>query len=114
MNIQSEIDFFVELGVVDKARFVCRLIFEIAEETRAGEGASAPYMRFAHELNQRLVRFCYQILSEDGARPADEVMIRMLLGARADKVAERLVHNSYRRVLTGFDSFDTTVLLGKA
>ena len=113
MNIQSEIEFFADLGAVDKARFVCRLIHEIAEETKAGDGASAPHMRFALELNQRLARFCYQILSEDAARPADDVVIRMLLGARADKAAERIVQNAYRRVLNGFDTFDTTVLISK-
>jgi len=35
----------------------------------------------------------------------------MLLGTRADKKAERIVQNAYRRVLTTFESFDTTVLL---
>jgi exoribonuclease II len=90
------------------------LIHEIAEETKAGEGAGAAYMKFAHELNQRLARFCYQILSEDATRPADEVIIRMLLGTRADKAAERIVQNAYRRVLNGFESFDTTVLLNKS
>jgi hypothetical protein len=113
MNIQSEIEFFAELGGMDKARFVCRLIFEITEETKAGEGAQAAYLRFAHELNQRLVRFCYQMLSDDASRPADDVILRMLLGARSDKVAERLIHKAYRRVLDGFESFDTTVLPGK-
>jgi hypothetical protein len=62
-------------------------------------------------MNQRLARFSYQLLSEDAARPQDDVMIRMLLGARADKDAERIMQNAYRRVLTGFESFDTTVLL---
>jgi hypothetical protein len=38
-------------------------------------------------------------------------MIRMLLGTRADKSAERIIRNAYRRVLTSFESFDTTVLL---
>jgi hypothetical protein len=35
----------------------------------------------------------------------------MLLGTRADKNSERIVHNAYRRVLLGFESFDTTVLM---
>jgi hypothetical protein len=50
-------------------------------------------------------------MSEDTARPADDVVIRMLLGHRADKNAERIMQNAYRRVLTSFESFDTTVLL---
>jgi hypothetical protein len=38
-------------------------------------------------------------------------VIRMLLGARADKNAQRIVQSAYRRVLTSYESFDTTVLL---
>ena len=60
---------------------------------------------------QRLARFSYQLLSEDSARPPDDIMIRMLLGTRADKSAERIMQNAYRRVVTSFESFDTTVLL---
>jgi hypothetical protein len=111
MNIQSEIEFFSDLGLVDKARFVARLIFEIAEEAKTGDGNDATRLRFANEMNQRLARFAYQILGEDLGRPQDDVVIRMLLGARADKNAERIMQNAYRRVLTGFESFDTTVLL---
>ena len=67
--------------------------------------------RFANEMNARLARFMYQLLGEDASRPQDDVVIRMLLGARADKTAQRIMQNAYRRVLTGFESFDTTVLL---
>ncbi len=113
MNIQSEIEYFSDLGVIDKARFVTRLIFEIAEEAKvgSGDGSDALRLRFANELNQRLARFGYQLMSEDPARPQDDVMIRMLLGGRADKQIERMVQNAYRRVLGNFESFDTTVLL---
>jgi len=38
MNIQSEIEFFSDLGLVDKARFITRLICEIAEEAKIGNG----------------------------------------------------------------------------
>jgi hypothetical protein len=113
MNIQSEIEFFSDLGLVDKARFVARLIYEVTEEAKVGasDGSDASRMRFANEMSQRLARFSYQLLSEDTARPQDDVVIRMLLGTRADKDAERIMQNAYRRVLTGFESFDTTVLL---
>ncbi len=113
MNIQSEIEYFSDLGVVDKARFMTRLVYEIAEEAKigAGEGGDAARFRFANEINQRIARFAYQLMSEDPGRPADDVVIRMLLGARADKQAERIVQNAYRRVLGNFESFDTTVLL---
>jgi len=113
MNIQSEIEFFSDLGIIDKARFITRLMIEVTEEAKvgAGDGHDLIRYRFAAEINQRLARFSYQLLSEDAARPADEVVIRMLLGARADKNAERIMQNAYRRVLMGFESFDTTVLL---
>ena len=113
MNIQSEIEFFSDLGLVDKARFVTRLIFEIAEEAKvgAGDGNEASRLRFAGEMMQRLARYTYQLLGEDPARPQDDIVIRMLLGKRADANAERIMQNAYRRVLTSFESFDTTVLL---
>ena len=113
MNIQSEIEFFSDLGLIDKARFITRLVMEIADEAKvgAGDGHDLSRLRFANEISQRLARFSYQILSEDTARPADDVVIRMLLSARADKNSQRIVQNAYRRVLTGFESFDTTVLL---
>jgi hypothetical protein len=113
MNIQSEIEFFSDLGLVDKARFITRLICEVAEEAKVGSGDSGDAVRFkfANEMTQRLARFAYQLLGEDAARPQDDVMIRMLLGGRADKNAQRIMHNAYRRVLTSFESFDTTVLL---
>src|SRR6202171_3716984 len=113
MNIQSEIEFFSDLGLVDKTRFVVRLIVEVVEEAKvgAGDGNDEVRLRFAKEMNQRLARFAYQILSEDISRPQDDVVIRMLLGARADKNAERIMQNAYRRVLTGFETFETTGLL---
>ncbi len=110
MNIQSEIEFFTDMGLVDKARFITRLICEISDEAKLS-GSDAAQLRFAIEINQRLARFSYQILSEDAARPPDDVVIRMLLGTRTDKNAERIVQNAYRRLLNTFESFETTVLL---
>jgi hypothetical protein len=80
----------------------------------AGDGQDLSRLKFATEINQRLARFSYQLLSEDVSRPTDDVVIRMLLGARADQNAERIMQNAYRRVLTGFETFDTTVLLPSA
>ena len=39
-------------------------------------------------------------------------MLRMLLAPRADKVAEKLVFNAYARAIQGFESYDTTLLMG--
>jgi exoribonuclease II len=116
MNIQSEIDFFIELAQIDKARFLCRIALEVAAEAKLGgtEANDPLRLRFINEINQRLIRFAYQILSEDPNRPADDIVMRMLLGARTDKRAERIVHSAYGRVLHAFESFDTTVLLNNS
>jgi len=113
MNVQSEIEFFADLCLMDKARFVMRLIIEVHDEAKVGEGSAqaTTRLKFAAEMSQRLARFAFQLLSEDAARPADEVVIRMLLAPRADPSSERIIQNAYRRVLTGFETFDTTVLL---
>jgi hypothetical protein len=38
-------------------------------------------------------------------------VLRMLLSPRADKVAERMIVNAYKRAIHGFESFGTTVLM---
>ena len=117
MNLQSEIEYFTELRLIDKARLLNRFLHELAEEARStyGPGADQVYdtahLRFANELVHRLTRVIEQLLAEDAARPADDVVLRMLLSPRVDKVAERLVLNAYRRAIQGFESYDTTVLM---
>lgn len=117
MNINSEIDYFSELAPLDKGRFLSILVHELAEEAKCTYGptpaevTNPPLLRFINELQLRLGRLAYQILSEDVTRPADDVIVRMLLAPRVDKAAERLVVNAYRRALQGFDRHDTTVLL---
>jgi hypothetical protein len=118
MNINSEIQFFGELSMIDKGRFLSLFMHELAEEARSTYGpgsehdvSDTQHLRFINELQHRVGRFIYQILSEDPARPHDEVVIRMLLASRADKAAERLVHNAYRRALQSFERHDTTILV---
>lgn len=112
MNIQSEIEFFSELGTIDKARFMLSIAAEIAEEGKVGApSGELARLKFTNEINQRLMRFANQLISEDMSRPQDDVIVRMLLSLRVDKEAERIVHSAYARVLNGFESFDTTVLL---
>ena len=101
MNLNSEIEFFGDLRVVDKAR----LLNLFVPWTSYAD-------RFINELNHRLTRVIEQLLSDDATRPADDVLLRMLLTPRADKVAERLVFNAYGRAIQGFESYDTTVLMG--
>src|SRR6202451_2356504 len=96
MNIQSEIEFFSDLGLVDKARFIARLICEISEEAKVGsDGNDALRFKFANEMNQRLARFMYQLLGEDAARPQDDVVIRMLLGARGGQTGARIMPDDF-------------------
>ncbi len=118
MNLQSEIEYFSELRQLDKARLLNSFLHELAEEARGTYGAGVgevhdtAHLRFVNELVHRLTRLIEQLLAEDATRPADDVVLRMLLSPRADKVAERLVFNAYRRAVHGFESYDTTVLMG--
>ncbi|HEY4750444.1 MAG TPA: hypothetical protein VIH60_08660 [Steroidobacteraceae bacterium] len=118
MNLNSEIDFFTDLRPVDKARLLNLFLHELAEEARATYGPGAEqvfdgaHLRFVNELYHRLTRVIEQMLAEESTRPGDDVVLRMLLSPRADKVAERLVFNAYGRAIQGFESYDTTVLMG--
>jgi hypothetical protein len=118
VNLNSEIDFFSDLRLVDKARLLNLLLHELAEEARSTYGPGADqvhdgtHLRFINELTHRITRVVEQLLAEDANRPADDVVLRMLLSARADKVAERLVMNAYSRAIQGFESYDTTILMG--
>ena len=118
MNLKSEIEYFTDLRLLDKARLLNSFLHELAEEARGTYGTSpsevhdGAHLRFVNELVHRLTRLVEQLLAEDAARPSDEVVLRMLLSPRADKEAERLVFNAYRRAVQGFESYDTTVLMG--
>lgn len=118
MNLKSEIDFFTELRLLDKARLLNLFLHELAEEARGTYGATADevhdtaHLRFTNELTHRLTRVIEQLLAEDATRPADDIVMRMLLAPRTDKIAERLVYNAYSRAIHGFESYDTTVLMG--
>lgn len=117
MNLQSEIQYFGELRVLDKARLLIVFLHELSEEARSTYGAGndqvhdTAHLRFVNELVHRLTRVIGQLLGEDQTRPGDDVILRMLLSQRADKVAEKLIHNAYSRAIHGFESFDTTVLM---
>ena len=117
MNLQSEISFFSEMAVSDKARLLASFISELTTEARATYGPSldavhdAARLRFANETCNRVSKLIEQFLGEDKARPADDVILRMLLSPRADKVAEKMVHTAYRRALQNFERYDTTVFM---
>ena len=117
MNLQSEISFFSEMAVSDKARLLASFISELTTEARATYGPSldavhdAARLRFANETCNRVSKLIEQFLGEDKARPADDVILRMLLSPRADKVAEKMIHNAYRRALQNFERYDTTVFM---
>jgi len=117
VNLQSEIDYFRDIGVVDKARLLASFLSELTVEARATYGATleavhdAARLRFTNEVCNRISKLIEQYLGDDKARPADDVVIRMLLGGRADKVAEKMIHTAYRRALQNFERYDTTVFL---
>jgi hypothetical protein len=117
MNLNSEIEYYSELRLLDKARLLNLFLHELAEEARATYGPAeqvhdGQHLRFVNELYHRLTRVIEQLLAEDATRPGDDVVMRMLLAPRADKIAERLVFNAYARAIRGFESYDTTVLMG--
>ena len=117
MNLQSEISFFSEMGTVDKARLMASFLGELTTEARATYGPSQEavhdggHLRFVNELTNRVAKLIEQYLGDDKARPADEVVLRMLLSPRADKVAEKMLQAAYRRALQNFERYDTTVFL---
>jgi hypothetical protein len=117
MNLESEIQYFTELAGVDKARLLNLFLHELAGAARATYGPApdqvhdAARLRFANELAHRLTRLIEQLLAQDDTRPADDVVLRMLLAPRTDKAAQQLVYDAYSRAIRGFESYDTTVLM---
>ena len=117
MNLQSEITYFSEMATPDKARLMASFLCELTGEARATYGASqdavhdAAHLRFVNEMCNRICKLIEQFLGGDNTRPADEVVLRMLLAPRADKTSEKMVHNAYRRAMQNFDRYDTTVFM---
>jgi hypothetical protein len=117
MNLQSEIEYFGELQLLDQARLLAIFLHELTVEARTTYGADneqvldGPRLRFVNEIACRLARFIEQLLADDHTRPADDVVMRMLLSTRADQGAERMVLNAYRRAIHGFDRYDATVTM---
>ena len=117
MNLQSEITYFSEMGIQDKARLMASFLCELSTEARATYGSTLDSvhdparLRFANEMCNRITKLIEQFLGDDKARPADDVVLRMVLSARADKVAEKMVHAAYRRALQNFERYDTTVFM---
>lgn len=117
MDLQPELEFFTDLRLIDKARLLNLFLHQLAAEARGTYGEAADTvvdgarLRFTNELAHRLTRIIDQFLAEDATRPADEMVLRMLLSPRADKGAERMVQEAYRRAVQGFESFGTTVLM---
>ena len=115
MNLESEIQYFTELAYIDKARLLNLLLHELADATRGSDGQTSEQvhdglrLRCLNELVHRLTRVIEQLLTEDGARAGDEVVMRMLLAPRADKSMEQFIYNAYRRAIRSFESYDTTV-----
>jgi hypothetical protein len=117
VNLQSEIDYFSELPTIDQARLIAVFLHELTAEARGTYGAGndqvhdGARLRFVNEIVCRLARFLEQVLADDASRPANDVVMRMLLAARPDKAAERLVMTAYRRAIHGFDRYDTTMTI---
>ncbi len=116
MNLQSEIAYFTEMGLADKARLMASFLAELTAEARSTYGASqdavhdGAHLRFVNELCHRVCKLIEQYLGDDKTRPNEDVVLRMLLSPRADKAAEKMLQTAYRRALQNFERYDTTVL----
>jgi len=117
MNLQSEISYYSEIRIADKARLMASFLAELTSEARATYGPAQEVVHdgarllFVNEICNRISKLIEQYLGDDKARPADDVVLRMLLSPRADKVAEKMIHAAYRRALQNFERYDTTVFL---
>ena len=117
MNLQSEIAYYCDIRTADKARLMAGFLTELTGEARATYGSTqndvhdAAHLRFVNEMCNRVCKLIEQYLGDDKSRPTDDVVLRMLLSPRADKVAERMLHNAYRRALQNFERYDTTVFM---
>ena len=120
VNLQSEIEYFSDLQPVDQARLLAVFLHELAVEARSTYGAGAEQVHDAARVCASSTRSsaawrassssCWPTIT---TRPADDVVMRMLLSPRADQAAERLVMNAYRRAMHGFDRYDATVAMDK-
>jgi hypothetical protein len=119
VNLQSEIDYFSDVKPCDQARLLAVFLHELAAEARSTYGAGAEQvhdgarLRFVNETVFRIASFIEQLLADDATRPADDVVLRLLLSPRADLAAHRMVVNAYRRALHAFDRYDVTVAVDK-
>jgi hypothetical protein len=117
MNLQSEIAYFTEMGLQDKARLMASFLAELTAEARATYGASqdlvhdGAHLRLVNEFCHRVAKLIEQYLGDDKTRPGEDVVLRMLLSPRADKVAERMLQTAYRRALQNLERYDTTVFM---
>jgi len=117
VNLQSEIDYFHDVKPGDQARLLAVFLHELAAEARTTYGASAEQvqdgarLRFVNEIVCRIASFIEQLLADDATRPADDVVLRMLLSPRSDLTAHGMVLNAYRRAIHAFDRYDATVTM---
>ncbi len=77
MNLQSEIEYFAELAVLDKARLLNSFLHELAARKPAPPMGPAPRRCMTRCIcgsstrsSSRLTRLIEQFLAEDAARPA--------------------------------------------
>jgi len=105
MNIDSEIKHFKDLSSIDQSRFLVRFMYELTLEARnfysptGSQDIDATKLRFINEIQQRITRFIEQVLLDDPARPADDVLLRLLLAQRSEKTIEALLHAAYARTI---------------
>jgi hypothetical protein len=69
------------------------------------------HLRFVNEICNRICKLIEQYLGDDNARPADDVVLRMLLAPRADKSGGEDAARRLPPRLQNFERYDTTVFM---
>jgi len=105
MNVDSEIEAFLDLSGTQKACLIARVVHELTLEARKTYGADGrlvadpPRLRAMNEIQRRISDFLVKILEDDTTRPPDESFMRWLLCHPNDPLLENLLQSAYRRAM---------------
>lgn len=105
MNVESEIEAFLDLTANQRACLVARVINELTVEARRTYGsggklvANPPMLRAINEIQFKISDFLARLVGDDDTRPPDESFMRWLLYHPNDQLLERMLHTAYGRAV---------------
>ena len=97
MNLQSEIEYFQELALLDKARLLNMFLHELAEEARTTYGPGTEqvhdtlHLRFVNEIVHRLTRLIEPLPDPLAQVHAQSVSCPSTQSCRSSRTPEWLV-----------------------